>query len=410
MLDDLSVLDKNSQLSYVGDRIDYYSWQNSDKLEERYIVCQIDDICYRYINRVSLSNFVGENVLYDKDIQKKYLNVLPPDNIKRAFINVIEQYSNSMHYTPIRQAHLGNVKDVISTHGGIFNEIMNNSFAPNTNWQIILSKCGGVQIKQAHKKGWKSWNEQSNDRKLPSLQCFLISSEMGVEGVTLHQAPCWFCMSCTLCGKNIFFKKDTPREKYDHYMTKMILSLWTIHIFSIEIEDVDEHKLCNKGWNKCEKREYEHYEKLRRAQVNDESTYSEVELNEAYVAFTKSLEMFFSIFHENYSGILKNISVYSIDLRLQKVREEKLRRIKESRKSLNSSIDKEQKKINEEQKKLTEEQRIPAVESNNNDKSIENNETESNSLPGESILFGKESSDNTNEKNTNKDEDKELKN
>ena len=90
MLDDLSVLDKNSQLSYVGDRIDYYSWQNSDKLEERYIVCQIDDICYRYINRVSLSNFVGENVLYDKDIQKKYLNVLPPDNIKRAFINVIE--------------------------------------------------------------------------------------------------------------------------------------------------------------------------------------------------------------------------------------------------------------------------------------------------------------------------------
>ena len=42
-------------------------------------------------------------------------------------------------------------------------------------------------------------------------------SEMGVEGVTLHQAPCWFGMSCTLCGK---FKKNTPREKYDHYMKR----------------------------------------------------------------------------------------------------------------------------------------------------------------------------------------------
>ena len=315
-----------------------------------------------------------------------------------------------MLYTPIRQAHLENVKDVITTHDGIFNEIMNNSFAPIPIGKLFYQSVEEYKLSKRTKKDGKVGLSSLMIESFLHCSVFLYPpSEMGVEGVTLHQAPCWFCMSCTLCGKNIFFKKDTPREKYDHYMTKMILSLWTIHIFSIEIEDVDEHKLCNKGWNKCEKREYEHYEILQSAQVNNKSTYSEIELNEAYVAFTKSLEMFFSIFHENYSGILKNISVYSIDLRLQKVREEKLRRIKESRKSLNSSIDKEQKKINEEQKKLTEEQRIPAVESNNNDESIKNNETESSSLPGESILFGKDSSDNTNEKNTNKDEDNELK-
>ena len=124
-------------------------------------------------------------------------------------------------------------------------------------------------------------------------------------------------------------------------MTKMILSLWTIHIFSLEIDNLDEHQLVNKGWNKCEKREYEHYEKLRSAQVKDEAL-GEVELDNAYVSFTKCLQMFFSIFHENYSGILKNITVYSIDLQLQKVKEEKLRRIKESRKTLRTNIVQEQ--------------------------------------------------------------------
>ena len=112
-------------------------------------------------------------------------------------------------------------------------------------------------------------------------------------------------MPCTLCGNNFLLKKGTPREKYDHYMTKMILSLWIIRVFSPEIDDIDEHQLYNKGWNKCEKREYEHYEKLRTARVNDKSSYNKIELNEAYVSFTKSLEMFPSIFHKNYSGILK---------------------------------------------------------------------------------------------------------
>ena len=79
-----------------------------------------------YINRVSLSNFDGENVLYEEEVQKKYLHVLLPDNIERAFINVIEWYSNSMLYTPIRQAYLKNVKDVLITHNGVFNEIMKN--------------------------------------------------------------------------------------------------------------------------------------------------------------------------------------------------------------------------------------------------------------------------------------------
>ena len=83
----------------------------------------------------------------------------------------------------------------------------------------------------------------------------------------------------------------------------MILSLWTIHVLSLEIDDIDEHQLYNKGWNKCEKREYEYYEKLQTAQVDDKSSYNKAELNEAYVSFTKSLEMFFSIFHQNYSGI-----------------------------------------------------------------------------------------------------------
>ena len=180
-------------------------------------------------------------------------------------------------------------------------------------------------------------------------------------------------------------------------MTKMILSLWTIHIFSLEIDNLDEHQLVNKGWNKCEKREYEHYEKIRSAQVKDEAL-GEVELDNAYVSFTKCLQMFFSIFHENYSGILKNITVYSIDLRLQKVKEERMRRIKESRKTLRTNIVQEQ----------TMEQGMPAGEQKYTDTSINNNDTESNSLPGESILFGNDPGENTNEKNEHKNKDKDL--
>ena len=398
VLKDLSVLDKNRYLSYVGDRIDYCNWKNSSKLEDRYIVCQIDDICYRYINRVSLSKFIAEDLLYDKDIQKEYSNVLPPDNIKRAFINVIERYSNSTLYTPIRQTHLENVKDVITTNDSIFNEIMNNSFAPIPIGKLFYQSVEDYKLTKSKRRSVKLGISSLMIESFLNCTIFLYPpSEMGVEGVTLHQAPCWFCMSCSLCGKSIFFKKDTPREKYDYYMTKMILSLWTIHIFSLEIDNLDEHQLVNKGWNKCEKREYEHYEKLRSAQVKDEAL-GEVELDNAYVSFTKCLQMFFSIFHENYSGILKNITVYSIDLRLQKVKEEKLRRIKESRKTLRTNIVQEQ----------TMEQGMPAGEQKNTDTSINNNDTESNSLPGESILFGNDPGGNTNKKNEHKNKDKDL--
>ena len=175
IINNLSILDKNRHLSYVGDRIDYCNWKNSNKLEEKYIVCQIDNICYRYINRVSLSNFVVENVLYNEEVQKKYLHILPPDNIKTAFLNVIERYSNSMLYTPIRQAHLENVKDVLVTDNGIFNEIMNNPFAPILIGKLFYQTVEDYKLSKYTKK-YKNWNYQSNDRKFRQMQFFLITS------------------------------------------------------------------------------------------------------------------------------------------------------------------------------------------------------------------------------------------
>ena len=55
--------------------------------------------------------------------------------------------------------------------------------------------------------------------------------------------------------------------------------------------------------------------------------------------------------------------------------------------------------------RLTKEQRMSAGEQKETDNSIDNNETESNSLPGESIGFGNNLGENTNEKinTTNKD-------
>ena len=65
----------------------------------------------------------------------------------------------------------------------------------------------------------------------------------GLHYIKLHVG--FVCCVCCV-EKLFFFKKDTSREKYDHYMTKMILSLWTIHVFSLEIDDIDEHQLYNK--------------------------------------------------------------------------------------------------------------------------------------------------------------------
>ena len=80
-----------------------------------------------------------------------------------------------MLYTPIRQAHLENVKDVLVTDNGIFNEIMNNPFAPILIGKLFYQTVEDYKLSKYTKK-YKNWNYQSNDRKFRQMQFFLITS------------------------------------------------------------------------------------------------------------------------------------------------------------------------------------------------------------------------------------------
>ena len=57
-----------------------------------------------------------------------------------------------MLYTPIRQAHLENVKDILVTHSGIFNEIMNHPFAPIPIGKLFYQSVEDYKLSKYTKK------------------------------------------------------------------------------------------------------------------------------------------------------------------------------------------------------------------------------------------------------------------
>ena len=75
---------------------------------------------------------------------------------------------------------------------------------------------------------------------------------MGLQGSFNHHSPIWVKVTCGKCGKSCMVKNENSATSPEQFFLQVIFSIWTIHIFSLEVNENDEWHRINKSWNICE--------------------------------------------------------------------------------------------------------------------------------------------------------------
>ncbi len=71
-------------------------------------------------------------------------------------------------------------------------------------------------------------------------------------------------------------KNENSDTSPEQFFLQVIFSIWTIHIFSLEMNENDEWHRINKSWNICEARHGNFFEELKKAQVHDYENFQKI--------------------------------------------------------------------------------------------------------------------------------------
>ena len=77
-------------------------------------------------------------------------------------------------------------------------------------------------------------------------------------------SECWINVRCSYCKKNVHVKKQST-EYFNVFMTKVIASIWFVHIFGLENVADNDWYTRNQTWNICTSRKGSMYNKLKNA-------------------------------------------------------------------------------------------------------------------------------------------------
>jgi len=136
--------------------------------------------------------------------------------------------------------------------GNIFNEVVNKCNEKEDNTFKIDKNSTGSML------------EYCEINLTPSLNAYLSDDP------TLEEM--WVQLKCKKCNKKVYVKKE-KNKLFHKEMLNIIYSIWTVHVYGIEIDDTNEWFKLNNNWNQCSGRNDDYFESVKDAAKRDKSKF-----------------------------------------------------------------------------------------------------------------------------------------
>ena len=120
----------------------------------------------------------------------------------------------------------------------------------------------------------------------------------------------WVKVICQACRKSCCIRKRSG-EKLEKFILRIIVSIWSVHVFASSVSINSEWHQANPDWNVCKARTSVYFEKLKRASIQDSEDLTDDGLQtKAYFkcfSYVKELSLHIIKHHQ---ALIERLSIY----------------------------------------------------------------------------------------------------
>ena len=283
-------LSPNGSLHYFGQRMDIGTWIKDDE-SIRLKCMRIRKWCPRWLSRVSPPALDIESSLY-RQTYARFKVLTTPKRISNRLKIQFENILDSIKFRPIEQNDVSryqSCKNIIQFLKLMEKEVM--VFKVGTMMKKCFLSENGILQPPTHSFSI------STILALQRLELRVISEDL--DESDLDKIGVWILVQCSSCKKHCYCRK-LKKENFVTFMTKVIYSIWFVHVFGFKNKLTNEWYNCNSDWNQCPGRRGDYLHDFKyslnhdfRHLVSDESRQKRLFIWRRYV------ESYFELMKEN---------------------------------------------------------------------------------------------------------------
>lgn len=239
-----------------------------EHLKEKYKVMRIDTICGRFVNYLSYHPKSFENTLFDEtteDEVSQWSDVSLLTKLNTCFEHELQILIEERKYFELTYKY----EDIFtSSNNG------ERSFFEKL-YRLALK----IPIGKIYRAAVTHTSAQiTSERISENISSALILEVLDPLTVIFYfqditndgfdTSECWINVRCSCCKKNVHVKKQST-EFFNVFMTKVVTSIWFVHIFGLENIANNDWYNRNQTWNICTSRKGSMYNKLKNALHSD---------------------------------------------------------------------------------------------------------------------------------------------
>ena len=231
---------------------------------EMYKVMRLDNICGRFVNYLSYYPTSFENALYDEtndDEVSQWSNVSLLTKLNSCFEHELQILIEERKYFELTYKYEDMFTASKNGEKNFFEKLYRSAL------KIPIGKIYRAAV--THTSA-----QITSDRMSENISSALILEVLDPLTVLFYfkditndgydNSECWINVRCSCCKKNVHVKKQST-EYFNVFMTKVIASIWFVHIFGLENVADNDWYTRNQTWNICTSRKGSMYNKLKNA-------------------------------------------------------------------------------------------------------------------------------------------------
>ena len=237
-------LPPNGSLKYFGKRMEITNWIEDSEQIRLKCLC-LRKWCPRWLSKLAPPALDIEGSLY-RQTYARFRAIKTPRRITDLFKLQFENMLDGIKYRSVEQndiAKYQSSKSLTQFLQHIEKDLM--VFKVGKMIKNCFLTEGGILQSQTHSFS------TSTILALQHLELRIISQDL--DESRLDKIGLWVSVQCSSCKKHCYCRK-LGNENFMSFMTKLIYSVWYVHIFGYRNNTSNEWYDCNSDWNSCPKR------------------------------------------------------------------------------------------------------------------------------------------------------------
>ena len=235
---------QNGTLNYFGKRMEIAKWIE-DPEKVRLKCLRIRKWCPRWISKLSPPALDIESTIYGQMLAR-FKSIKTPKRIADLLEQQFKNMLDSIKFRPVTQNDIMKYQSCKSS----------TQFIQAIDKELIVFKIGDM-IKKCFTTESGALQEATHSFSTTTIHAleylevkFLFQD---LDKSNLDTVGLWVLVQCSSCKKKCYCRK-LNNENFVLFMTKIVYSIWYVHIFGFKNKTSDEWYNCNADWNHCPKR------------------------------------------------------------------------------------------------------------------------------------------------------------